>query len=229
MDSDQYEELCRHFIAEQIGFKVEDVKSGSIPNPKRPGLPEYKHQIDLYWETSDAIAVYLNIANAKWRKTAKIKQGEIMQLQQVCQQVAAHKAVMITNVGFTAGAIAVAKDHGIALHVVMPAFDTSELPHSDRVAIQAKLHDRASQTAKLLYTHHVEHRGLGFGVEADAVSSVPSTSTTSSSGMYETRVMPPPSRHISEPMSNRAIGGSETRGNFSPTSGACGNGSFDKR
>lgn len=47
MDSDQYEELCRHFIAEKVGLRAEDVKSVSIPNAKRPGLPEYKHQIDL--------------------------------------------------------------------------------------------------------------------------------------------------------------------------------------
>src|SRR2546430_11448565 len=100
MDSDQYEELCRHFIAEKAGLRAEDVKSVSILNAKRPGLPEYKHQIDLYWEIGDAIAAYLNIANAKWRGTARVEQGEVLLLQQVRQKVAAHKAFMITNVGF---------------------------------------------------------------------------------------------------------------------------------
>ena len=65
MDSDQYEELCRHFIAEQAGLRMEDVNSVIIPNPMRPGLPEYRHQIDLYWETGDAIAAYLNIADER--------------------------------------------------------------------------------------------------------------------------------------------------------------------
>ncbi len=91
MDSDQYEELCRHFIAEKVGLSPDDVRSVSVPNSKRPGLPEKKHQIDLYWETSDAIAAYLNIANAKWRATAKVEQGEVLLLQQVRQRVAAHK------------------------------------------------------------------------------------------------------------------------------------------
>ena len=112
MDSDQYEELCRYFIAEKANLPIEAVKSVTIPNPQRPGLPVYKHQIDLYWETGDNIALYLNIANAKWRGSEKVEQGEVMLLQQVCQKVSAHKAFMITNVGFTAGAVAAAKDEG---------------------------------------------------------------------------------------------------------------------
>jgi hypothetical protein len=47
MESNQYEELCRLFIAEQTGLPAEAVQSVSIPNRNRPGLPEYKHQIDL--------------------------------------------------------------------------------------------------------------------------------------------------------------------------------------
>ena len=162
MDSEQYEELCRYFIAEQTGLPVEDVRSVRIPNPKRPGLPAYKHQIDLYWESGDDIALYLNIANAKWRGSATIKQGEVLLLQQVRQQVAAHKAFMITNVGFTAGAVAAAKDNGIALHRVSPTFDTSMLPRRGRFAIQGALRDVASQTTEALYSLHVENRGLGF-------------------------------------------------------------------
>ena len=49
--------------------------------------------------------------------------AELRLLQQVRQKVAAHKAVMITNTGFTAGAIAAAKDGGIALHGVRPLLD----------------------------------------------------------------------------------------------------------
>jgi hypothetical protein len=47
MTSEQYEELCRRFIAEKTGQSVDEILSVLIPNPKRPGLPEYKHQIDL--------------------------------------------------------------------------------------------------------------------------------------------------------------------------------------
>jgi hypothetical protein len=65
MNSIQYEELCRFYIARKLGIPINLVKSTHMPNPVRPGLPEYKHQIDLYWETEDEIAKYLNIANAK--------------------------------------------------------------------------------------------------------------------------------------------------------------------
>jgi hypothetical protein len=229
MDSDQYEELCRHFIAEKVGLRAEDVKSVSIPNAKKLGLSEYKHQIDLYWETGDAIAAYLNIANAKWRGTARVKQGEVLLLQQVRQKVAAHKAFMITNIGFTSGAIAAAQDDGIALHVVGPNFDISGLPRGDRAAIRAALRARASETAGSLYSHHVEHRGLGFERETTTGSPTPSSAVRPNPAGYETRVAATPSRQISEPSTNRAIGGGETRGGFNPRSGSRGGGGVVKK
>jgi hypothetical protein len=219
MDSNQYEELCRHFIAEQTGLRAEDVKSIIIPNAKRPGLPAYQHQIDLYWETGDAIAAYLNIANAKWRGTEKVEQGEVLLLQQVRQQVPAHKAFMLTNVGFTAGAVAAAKDHGIALHIVTPNFDASELPRGDRIAIQEALRNRASQTTGALYSFHVENRGLGFGGEATTDIPIPNFGVAPGSGAYETRVVLPPSRSMAGPSINRSIRGGETRGGLDSRSG----------
>jgi hypothetical protein len=228
MDSDQYEELCRLFIAEKVGLRAEDVKSVSIPNPKRPGLPEYKHQIDLYWETRDDIAAYLNIANAKWRGTARVDQGEVLLLQQVRQKVAAHKAVMITNIGFTAGAVAAAQDDGIALHVVVPDFDIPTLPRGDRAAIRVALREKASLGAGSLYSHQVEHRGLGFR-ETTTAGSTPSAAITPDSQGYETRVIATPSRLISGPATNRSIGGDENRRGFSPGSGSRGGGGVAKK
>jgi hypothetical protein len=52
-------------------LRLQDVVSRIIANPRRePGpdgihLEPYKHQIDLYWETEDSLARYVNIANAK--------------------------------------------------------------------------------------------------------------------------------------------------------------------
>jgi uncharacterized membrane protein YgcG len=229
VDSDQYEELCRHFIAQEVRLRAEDVKSVSIPNAKRPGLPEYKHQIDLYWENADAIAAYLNIANAKWRGTAKVDQGEVLLLQVVRQKVAAHKAFVITNVGFTAGAIAAAKDDGIALHIVGPNFDVSGLPRGDRVAIQGALRDMASQTSEPLYMHHVELRGLGFDGEATTADSTPRFAVTPNPAGYETRVVATPSQQVPGSVTNRSISGGETRGGVGPGSGSRGGGGVVKK
>lgn len=79
------------------------IRSVKSPNPKRSGLPAYKHQIDFYWDTEDAVSRYLNIANPKWRDGSKVDQPDVLLLQQVRQKVAAHKAIMITNSYFTSG------------------------------------------------------------------------------------------------------------------------------
>ena len=193
MDSEQYEELCRLFIAEQLEVPVSSVQSVSIPNPTRPGLPKYKHQIDLYWETGNPMALYLNIANSKWRGgAARVDQPDVLLLQQVRQQVAAHKALMITNTGFTRGAVAAAKDHGIALHVVQPQFDVSTLPCGDRGAIQGALDVLQGRIERPLYSFHVEHRGLE--VDAGRIPNAPARTG------YETRDA---SRPVA--LSNRSI------------------------
>ena len=88
MNSKQYEELCRFFLAQQLGIGVEKVISVSIPNPTRPDLPAYKHQSDLYWETEDAISLHLHIANAKWRGSDKVDQPDVLLLQKVKEKVA---------------------------------------------------------------------------------------------------------------------------------------------
>ena len=115
MNSQQYEELCRYFLAKKLGMNVEQVQSIQIPNPTRPELPVYKHQIDLYWETESELGKYLHIANAKWRGNDKVDQPEVLLLQQVKQKVAAHKALILTTQGYTAGAVAAAKDEGITV------------------------------------------------------------------------------------------------------------------
>lgn len=83
MTSRQYEELCRRFIAERFGIEITEVVSEHIPNPLRPGLPPYSHQIDHFWGTGNDICRYLNIGNAKWRTSARIDQPDILLLQQV--------------------------------------------------------------------------------------------------------------------------------------------------
>jgi hypothetical protein len=162
MNSQQYEELCRHFLAVKIGISVDQIKSVHIPNPARPGLPVYQHQIDLYWETETDLIKYLHIANSKWRGNDKVDQPEILLLQQVKQDVAAHKALILTTCGYTEGAIAAAKDKGIALHIVKPDFDISILPTRDRDIIQAKLREVAAASNQPIFLHVIVHKAFDF-------------------------------------------------------------------
>ena len=80
-----------------------------------------------------------------------------MLLQQVKQKIAAHKAVMITNTGFTAGAIAVARDDGIALHIVSPAPELERsLVGGDREQLRQQLQSLAAPRSTPLYSHTIE-------------------------------------------------------------------------
>lgn len=155
MNSIQYEELCRYFLAQKVGVDIEQILSVRIPNPKRKDLPQYHHQIDLYWETNNDLCQYLNIANAKWRGSGKVEQCDVLLLQQVKMEVDAHKAMMITSSEFTSGAEAVAKDKGIALHIVKPTFDVTILPAKDRFLIQEKIQEVDSSIADQTVYEHV--------------------------------------------------------------------------
>ena len=53
MNRIQYEELFRFYVAKRLGVESVTIRSVEVPNPQRPALPAYKHQIDLYWETED--------------------------------------------------------------------------------------------------------------------------------------------------------------------------------
>lgn len=200
MDSRLYEELCREFVAREFGLPLEAVTSPRIPNPQRPDMPKYAHQVDLYWEISNKVALYLHIANAKWRGSGKVKEGDVLLLQQVRQKVAAHKALMITTQGFDPGAIAAAMDDGIGLHIVNPNFAYAAIPTDDRTTMRAAL----SEIGDDLYTHEVVHRGLEAGECPRTVPPTPRPSpgyTTRQVTNYTDRAGPGPGA------TNRSLGG----------------------
>lgn len=162
MNSQQYEELCRYFLAAKLGIDIKKIESVHIPNPKRRDLPEYKHQIDLYWEIETELSVYLHIANAKWRGSDKVDQPEVLLLQKVKEKVAAHKALMLTTQGYTAGALAAAKDEGIALHIVKPNIEVTHLPTQGRSSIQSKMQEISASSGQPIFLHEVVHRAFDF-------------------------------------------------------------------
>jgi len=190
MNDQQYEGLCRYFLAQKLEMNIERIKSVRIPNPARPGLPQYKHQIDLYWETESNLGLYLHIANAKWRGSDKVDQAEALLLQQVKQKVGAHKAMILTNLGFTAGAIAVAQDEGIALHIVKPNFEDSMLTAQDQSEIQANLSRIASASSQPIFLHEIVHKAFDFmEVAIQSQFSIPASGyATKVISDYETKV-----------------------------------------
>lgn len=162
MNSKQYEELSRFFLSIKLQIDINKILSIHMPNPSLPNLPDYKHQIDLYWETGDELTKYLNIANVKWRSTEKVEQGEVLLLQQVKQSVKAHKAMMITNIGFTSGAIAVAKHEGISLHIVKPDFDFHKLSKNNSNQILSEIQNYAKDNNESVFIHESVHKAFEF-------------------------------------------------------------------
>ena len=209
MNSQQYEEICRYFLAEELKINVNEIQSVNIPNPTRPGLPQYKHQIDLYWETQSQLASYLNIANAKWRGNAKVDQQEVMLLQQVRQKVAAHKAFMLTTQGYTSGAIAAAKDEGITLLIVKPTLDFNLLPTKDRNAIYDGLKELASTSNQPIYSYEIVHKAFDF---TEISTQVQSSHSPSGTPAYETKIVSGDETRIGGNYSNKASPLADDRG-----------------
>ncbi len=135
-----------------------------------------------------------------------------MLLQQVRTEVDAHKAVMLTTLGFTDGAIAVAEHHGIALHVVTPTFDVAAFPVKDRAKMQQALTELAVETKP--YSGKVELRGREPAIDR-AVHPAAGT------GGYSTRVL--------GGYSTGAGGGGETRGGSGPSVETRGGGGYSTK
>ncbi|MDE0316411.1 MAG: restriction endonuclease [Candidatus Poribacteria bacterium] len=177
MNGTQYEEFCRLFITHELGIPIEKIMSDNIPSAIRPGLDEYKNQIDLCWEYEDKLTRNFTIVNAKWRSSEKDKvdQPDVLLIQQVKQEIAANKAMIITNTDFTSGARKAAKNHGIALHIVCPDSEHAvlNLHPKDRETIQIQLRE-SFNNIKRPYTHVEVNKAIDSGENAIGQSSVPS-------------------------------------------------------
>jgi hypothetical protein len=160
MTSKQYEELCRYFVAWLFQIPIDRVHSLDAPNPLRPELSSFSHQLDLCWDIETPAARYLHIANAKWRTPPHtVEQNEVLLLQQVKSQVDAHKAMLMTNFGYTDGAMLAAQDAGVALHLVKPGFDYRRLHPVDPAIIQSQLQSLARMAGRPLCVHELLLKG----------------------------------------------------------------------
>ena len=199
MNSIQYEELCRFFLADKLGISTGQVRSGTMLGQTRPDLPECKHQIDLYWEDENELILDLNITNAKWRSSAKVDQGAVSLLQQVKEELSANKAMMITNTGFTKGAKDVAENKRIALHIVRPSFDYAELDLKNRETIQTQLQE-FSTNGKLDYVHETVHKAFELGMDTPVQASVSAKKGVHSKGIVRSHsnrmTQSPPNRTV---------------------------------
>jgi len=189
MNGTQYEEFCRLFLAEELEIPIEAIQSLRISSATHPDLSTYKNQIDFYWEKEDDNIKYVNIADAKWRGSDKVPINKVRELEQVKNDINAHKAMMITNADFTDGARSFAENKGIALHIVRPDFDytTLNLDLKNREQIQAQLRQFFTGN-KPPYSHKVVCKGVDSGTDAAGQSSTPSKASAYSKGSGSTHL-----------------------------------------
>ena len=184
MNGSQYEEFCRLSLSKTLKIPIEEIQSCRIKAATQPGLPEYTHQIDLYWEKVD-VGLYKNFADAKWRGSRKVSLGEIKKLQQTRDDIKAHKAWLITNTDFTRTTKDFAKNNEIALLIISPNFHYTTLHANDRPTMQTQLQEFFNISEEP-YTFEIVHRAFDLGTDAEAQSGVPRETAPDSKGRVPT-------------------------------------------
>ncbi len=130
-----------------------------------------RHQIDLFWTSRDSVCDFVVFANAKWRQS-NVSLADLMTLIGVWRDIHAHKAMVITNTGYSASALTRARDKGIALLVVRPApaIDFSGLTKRSATTVAGELEQIAARGIGPLYRMGIIHRTFTPAKPASAAS-----------------------------------------------------------
>lgn len=145
----EYEQFVRAVLCDRLNIAPDALISARSPGATLPGTSHLQHQIDLFYVEETEVAKYLTIIECKYRTSAPVDQQELQNLAFVKDNIRAHKAIMVTNRGFTGGAKAVAESQEIALLIVDPELQlttSSEIGDVDELfrIIQTTLRDKPS-------------------------------------------------------------------------------------
>jgi hypothetical protein len=127
MNGSLYEQFVRSILAKRLKISPDDLRSAREPGAVLPGGASVMHQIDLIYTERGPVADYITVIECKYRTTAPVDQEEISKLAYVKGNLRASKAILVTNTEFTKGALALAESERIALLIVRPGLDGSEL------------------------------------------------------------------------------------------------------
>ncbi len=125
MTISEYEQFVCAVLVKRLKLANEQIVSAREPCATLPGAANLKHQIDLMYFQDTEIAEYI-IIECKWGKSDPVDQQEIQNLAFVKDSTRSHKAIIVTNNGFTRGAKVVAESQRIALLVITPSFEFSD-------------------------------------------------------------------------------------------------------
>lgn len=144
MKGPEYEQFVRAVLCKKLGLSSEELRSACASGATLPNAEGVKHQVDLFYVQETEVAEYVTIVECKYRESRPVDQTLVQNLAFVRDSMRAHKAIMVTNKGFTGGAKAVAESQQIALLVVEPSLSDFTPPEGVEIdelfaAIQAEL------------------------------------------------------------------------------------------
>ncbi len=111
----EYEQLVEQLLRDLEGFDGWKLhRNRKYPGVRQPG--DYEIDIALEADLHDIASLLFIVECKNWKKA--VDRPVVQKLAQTRDAVGAHKAAIASPVGFSAGAVAVARVHGIALWVV---------------------------------------------------------------------------------------------------------------
>ena len=140
----EYEQFVRAVLRRKLGLTPAELQSTHAAGATLPNAADVEHQVDLFYVQDTEIAEYVTIIECKYRESRPVDQALVQNLAFVRDSMRAHKAIMVTNNGFTSGAKAVAEAQRIALLVVEPRLSEFTPPENSSVdqlfaAVEAEL------------------------------------------------------------------------------------------
>lgn len=126
-----YEQFVRAVLVRELKAKPTHIKPAVEAGVTFPGEAPVQHHIDLvYLDERDAVK-YVTLIECKYRESGRVTKDEIAALALKRSSARASKAMMVTNVGFVPGALALAKSERIALLVITPGVKQPNPPIRD--------------------------------------------------------------------------------------------------
>ncbi len=165
MTGPEYEQFVRAVLCRKLNILPEKLQSTRSPGVSLPNAGDIEHQIDLFYVDETEIAEYVTIIECKYRGSRPVDQTLLQNLAFVRDNTRAHKAIMVSNQGFTDGAYKIAESQKIALLTIEPTREyTPAQPNTDvdelfRV-IQNEI-DRTPSSYDVVVVHKLHDDGTG--------------------------------------------------------------------
>jgi Restriction endonuclease len=165
MTGREYEQFVRAVLSRKLNIPPDTLRSTHSPGVTLPNAGGIEHQIDLFYVDETEVAEYVTIIECKYRGSRPVDQILVQNLAFVRTNTRAHKAILVSNQGFTDGAYKVAESQTIALLTIKPTSEYVSARGDSDVdmmfrAIQSEI-DRIPRSYEVIVVHKLHDDGTG--------------------------------------------------------------------